>query len=152
MTDTTCRGEIVEIEAPAALVWQVLIDFPRYGEWNPFTVRVDTTGEVGTSAVLHLPDPAKPGETFTVTEWIRVVAEPHHLQYDTAEEMPGIFAVRDQWVDDLGEGRSRYRTTDAFQGEIAQMVFDMQGQWVSEGLTATAHAIKARAEALHVAG
>ncbi|WP_280314638.1 SRPBCC family protein, partial [Nocardia abscessus] len=26
----------VDIDAPADLVWQVITDFPRYGEWNPF--------------------------------------------------------------------------------------------------------------------
>ena len=26
----------LEIEAPAATVWQVLTDFAAYGQWNPF--------------------------------------------------------------------------------------------------------------------
>ena len=149
LNDTTCRSAVVEIDAPQALVWGVLVDFARYAEWNPFTVRVDTTGVVGDQVVLHLPDPTKPGETFTTTEWLRVLDASHHLQYDTADEMPGIFAIRDQWVEDLGDGRSSYRTTDVFTGEIAQLVFDLQGQWVNEGLTAVAHALKARAESLH---
>ena len=138
----------VEIDAPQAFVWDVLVDFDRYPEWNPFTVRVDTRLEVGADVVLHLPDPAQPGETFTTTEVMRVIDAPHHLQYDTAESMQGIFAVRDQWVADLGDGRSSYRTTDVFSGEHAQAVHDLQGQWVEEGLRAVAHALKARAEEL----
>lgn len=139
----------VEIDAPQALVWDVLVDYARYPEWNPYTVRVDTTLEVGADVVLHLPDPANPGSTFTTTEVMRVIDPPRHLQYDTADNLPGIFAVRDQWVEDLGGGRSSYRTTDVFSGEYAQVAYDLQGQWVKAGFDAVASAIKARAEALH---
>jgi hypothetical protein len=51
-------------------------------------------------------------------------------------------------VEDLGDGRSSYRTTDVFTGDIAQVVFDLQGEWVTAGFNATAHALKARAEQL----
>lgn len=140
---------VVEIDAPQPLVWDVLVDFARYPEWNPYTVRVDTDLSVGADVVLHLPDPADPGAVFTTTEVMRVIDAPHHLQYDTADHLPGIFAVRDQWVEDLGAGRSSYRTTDVFSGEFAQVAFDLQGAWVKAGFDAVAHAIKARAEQLH---
>ena len=139
---------VVEIEAPQAFVWDVLVDYARYPEWNPYTVRVDTRLEVGADVVLHLPDPAKPGATFTTNEVMRAIDPPHHLQYDTADNLPGIFAVRDQWVTDLGGGRSSYRTTDVFSGEHAQAAFDLQGQWVKDGFDAVARALKARAEGL----
>lgn len=138
----------VEVDAPQSFVWDVLVDYARYPAWNPYTVRVDTRLEVGADVVLNLPDPAKPGSTFTTTEVMRVIDPPHHLQYDTADNLPGIFAVRDQWVQDLGDGRSSYRTTDVFSGEHAQVVYDLQGQWVKEGFDAVAHALKARAESL----
>jgi uncharacterized protein YndB with AHSA1/START domain len=43
---TTIRAEI-EIDAPIEQVWAVLSDLPRYGEWNPFTPRVDGHLAVG---------------------------------------------------------------------------------------------------------
>ena len=136
----------VEIDAPQQFVWDVLVDFARYPEWNPYTVRVDTRLEVGADIVLHLPDPEKPGEVMTTTEVIRVIDPPHHLQYDTADNLSGIFAFRDQWVTDLGGGRSAYRTTDVFSGEHAQLAYDLQGEWVRQGFDAVANALKARAE------
>ncbi len=139
----------VEIDAPPQVVWDVLVDYARYPEWNPYTVRVETTLQIGSVIDLYLPDPAKPGETFLNREYIRVLDAPHHLQYDTAEELPGIHAVRDQWVEDLGGGRSSYRTTDVFTGTVAKTVMDLQGQWVKDGFDSVAHALKARAEALH---
>lgn len=144
----TIASVTVDIEAPQAFVWDVLVDFGRYPEWNPYTVRVDTRLSVGADVVLHLPDPAKPGATFTTTEVMRVIDAPHHLQYDTGDILPGIFAVRDQWVTDLGGGRSSYRTSDVFSGEHAQAVYDLQGQWVKDGFDAVARALKPRAEKL----
>jgi uncharacterized protein YndB with AHSA1/START domain len=148
LNDTTIVSDVVEIDAPQDFVWSVLVDYARYPEWNPYTVRVEASLVLGARVVLHLPDPAKPGETFETIEWMSVIEPPHHLQYNTGTEIPGIHAVRDQWVEELGDGRSSYRTTDVFTGEIAQLVFDMQGAWVTAGFNATAHALKARAEQL----
>lgn len=145
----TIESVTVEIDAPQALVWAVLVDYDRYPEWNPYTVRVEARLEVGADVVLHLPHPGKPEEKMENVEVMRVIDAPRHLQYDTADNLPGIFAVRDQWVEDLGGGRSSYRTTDVFSGEYAQVAFDLQGQWVKEGFDAVAHALKARAEELY---
>lgn len=146
---TTISSVTVEIDAPQDFVWSVLVDYARYPEWNPYTVRVDTELVVGADVILHLPDPARPGETFTTHEYMRIIDAPHHLQYDTGESIPGIFAVRDQLVEALGGSRSSYRTADVFSGEFAQAAYDLQGQWVKDGFDAVAHALKARAEALY---
>lgn len=51
-------------------------------------------------------------------------------------------------MQDVGSGRSSYRTTDEFSGEHAQVVHDLQGRWVKDGFDAVAYALKARAEQL----
>jgi uncharacterized protein YndB with AHSA1/START domain len=138
----------VEIDAPPAVVWAVLVDYERYPEWNPYTVRVETTLDVGTPIDLYLPDPHRPGDLFCTREWIAVVEPPRHLQYDTRDELDGIHAVRDQWVQPLGAERCSYRTTDTFTGPYAAVVMELQGQWVSDGFDAVAHALKQRVEQL----
>lgn len=148
---TTITSVVVDIDAPQSFVWDVLVDYERYPDWNPYTVRVDTQLQVGADVVLHLPHPDRPGKTMTTTEVMRAIEPPYHLQYDTADSLPGIFAVRDQWVEDRGEGRSSYWTTDVFSGEHAQLAFDLQGTWVKSGFDAVAVALKARAEQLWTA-
>ena len=138
----------VEIDAPQQVVWDVLVDYARYPEWNPFTVRVETTLEIDGVIDLYLPNPGKPGETFLNREYVRVVEAPRYLRYDTAQEIPGMHAVREQWVEDLGDGRSSYRTTDLFSGEIAEAVHGMQHEWVKAGFDSVCAALKQRAEAL----
>ena len=138
----------VEIAAPATFVWEVLTDFAHYPQWNPYTVAVATTLKIGTPIDLTLPNPDGSDGTFVNREWVRVVDPPHHLRYDTAEEMPGIFAVRDQWITSLGTDRCAYHTTDAISGKYADKVIDMTGEWVKAGFDAVANALKARAEHL----
>jgi hypothetical protein len=132
----------VEIAAPAAFVWDVLVDFARYPEWNPFTVRVDTTLELGTPVELTL------ASSLVSREFVRVVDPPHHLRYDTGGELPGVVAARDQWLAERGPRRCAYRTTDTFTGVHAAKVLAATGDWIKEGFDAVALALKARAELL----
>lgn len=41
----------IGIDAPPSRVWQILTDFPRYPEWNPFILEVD--GNVYQDAKIH---------------------------------------------------------------------------------------------------
>jgi uncharacterized protein YndB with AHSA1/START domain len=138
----------VEIEAPAAFVWEVLVDYPRYPEWNPYTVAVATTLEIGTTIDLTLPAPDGSDSTFVNREFIRVVDPPHHLRYDTGEEIPGVFGIRDQWITELGPDRCAYHTTDTLSGKYADIVMEKTGDWIKAGFDSVAIALKARAEAL----
>ena len=148
---TTIASDTVEIDAPQEFVWAIVVDFASYGEWNPYTFRVDATLELGSDVVLHLPDPGKPGESFTTLEHMRVIEAPHHLQYDTGDSFAPMLATRDQWVEDLGDGRSSYRTTDVFEGPGADVIYEMQQEWVTAGFNATAYALKEHAEKLWAA-
>ena len=136
----------VAIDAPAASVWAVLTDFANYPQWNPYTVAVSTSLEIGTPIDLTLPNPDGSDGTFVNREWVRIVNAPHHLRYDTAEEMPGIFAVRDQWITSLDADRCTYHTTDSISGKYADKVMEMTGAWVKAGFDSVANALKTRVE------
>lgn len=44
----------IDIEASPRAVWDVLIDFTAYPDWNPFMDRIEGTAEVGAKLVVHL--------------------------------------------------------------------------------------------------
>ncbi|GAA4545654.1 SRPBCC domain-containing protein [Amycolatopsis samaneae] len=151
MSENVVESITVEIEAPAEFVWAVLVDYPRYPEWNPYTVEVSTTLKIGDPIDLTLPTMDGSGDTFVNREYLRVVDPPRHLRYDTGDELPGIFAFRDQWVEPLGPGRCSYRTTDSFNGRYARTVLERTGAWVKAGFDDVARALKKRAEELWAA-
>lgn len=58
-------------------------------------------------------------------------------------------ARRDQFIEPMANGHCRYWSTDAFLGENGVHVMRFCGPWVKRAFDDTAHALKARAEALH---
>src|SRR5437867_1900263 len=51
----TRRFEVTEdINAPASRVWDVLLDFAEWPEWNPFIERVEGKVEEGATIYLHV--------------------------------------------------------------------------------------------------
>lgn len=138
----------VEIDAPAAFVWEVLTDYASYPLWNPYTIKVDTTLAVDSPIDLTLPNPDGGGGTFVSREYIRVVDPPRLLRYDTGDTFPGLSGVRDQWITALGPDRCGYTTRETFTGELARPVLAAQCPWVKAGFDAVAHALRDRATAL----
>ncbi len=148
MSEHVVSSVTVEIAAPAAFVWDVLVDYPRYPQWNPYTVQVSTTLVIGDPIDLTLPNPDGSDGTFVNREYLRVVDAPHHLRYDTGEEIPGVFGARDQWISAQGPDRCTYHTTDTISGKYADLVMETTGAWVKAGFDSVALALKSRAEQL----
>ena len=148
-SDHSVCSVTVDIAVPAAFAWEVLLDYPRYPEWNPFTVRVESTCAVGDPVDLYLPDPRRPGELLHQREWVVVCDPPRHFAYEMrpTDELP-VGGRRDQYLEPVGASACRYWTTDAFLGPHADAVMRHSGAWVKDGLDAMAVAFQARAELL----
>ena len=48
------ESEPIVIDAPANVVWDILLDADRYEAWNPFTTRIDTDFEPGSPIHMHV--------------------------------------------------------------------------------------------------
>ncbi|TNE91206.1 MAG: SRPBCC domain-containing protein [Deltaproteobacteria bacterium] len=142
----------VDIDAPAELVWDVMVDFARYGEWNPFLPQVDEDGAgVGGRLVLHVVFPS--GRKTLAKERITVFQPPADAEGRLVYEYQGrgrigrmIVAERSQTVVRLGEARCRYDTLEVFGGWLGWAVplGDIQA-----GLEQQAEHLKRHCEALH---
>ena len=141
---TVC-SDSVDIEAPVRQVWEILADVERYGEWNPFTTRVDTSLEVGSSVDLYVslgPFRLKQPES------IQDVVPPSLLAWGTTMGARWLLKTRrEQRLESLGDTRCRYTTTDAFAGVLTPVVVLLFGGLIRRGFNAMALALKERAEA-----
>ena len=45
ISESEVASDAVTIQAPAELVWSILIDFERYSEWNRFCPQIKSTLE-----------------------------------------------------------------------------------------------------------
>jgi hypothetical protein len=140
----------VQINAPASLVWEVLVDLDNYPQWNPYTVKVESTLEMGEPVNLFLPDPTRPGELIHVIEHLATIDQPKQLSWELSpsERSPDA-ARRDQYIEATGDASCTYYTTDLFLGPTAPAVMEQHGEWVRQGFDAVARSLKLRAESLY---
>jgi len=138
----------IEIEAPASLVWEVLVDLPRYGEWNGFTPRIESTLRLGDSVRMDVVVPGT-GDLMQATEYLVAFEPEWRLAWEmrpTAQSQDA--GRRDQVLEPLGPERCAFQHTDRFFGLNADAVRTEFAGWVKVGFDAMALDLKRRAEAL----
>ena len=140
---TTIRAEI-EIDAPVERVWAILADLPRYGEWNPFTPRVDGSLSVGKTVMLHVMLGRKP--PMRTPEVVSEVEPGRRFSWGRGGSSRILRASRSQVVEPVGAGRTRYVTADVFAGVLSPLVIAIYGKAVERGFRSVAEALKVRAE------
>jgi hypothetical protein len=145
--DTQDQTEYNGYPSHASLVWDVLMDLPNYGLWNPYTIAMKSTLKIGVSMVMTVV--MNPLLTLEQTENIRVL-EPAHkacwgIDTDTPELNSG---ERCQWLEPLPGGGTRYVTEDLIEGTLNLVVLGLFDNDLQAGFDGVARGLKARAEAL----
>lgn len=139
-----------DIDADVELVWSVLVDVAAYPEWNPFTQSVRTTFELGTpvdmQVALNGPGKRCRHQVEFITSFDRAA---RRLSWGT-NVGPGWFITADRWqqLTDLGNGRTRYETSDEFTGAGVGFMLMLMESKVRRGFEGVARGLKERAESL----
>ncbi|MCX6372260.1 MAG: SRPBCC domain-containing protein [Actinobacteria bacterium] len=135
----------VEIDAPAERVWQIVSDFGRYADWNPFIVRATGEPRVGERLAITIAAPGmKPvGLRPRVLDF-----EPGRLiRWKGEFKLPGLFDGRHALiVEPLSDGRSRFTTHEDVSGILLPFVGKVMTA-SQQGFELMARALKERAEA-----
>ena len=135
----------IEIDAPAERVWQVVSDFGKYADWNPFIVRAAGAVRVGERLDITISAPGMKPVTFRP----RVLdVEPGRLVRWKGEfKLPGLFDGRHALiVDALDGGRSRFTTHEDVSGILLPFLAKVMTA-SQQGFELMARAVKTRAEA-----
>ena len=140
-------GASCEIDAPVDVVWSVLTDVASYPSWNPFTVDVKTTFELGTPVEMQVV--LFPWWKRKQVEYVSGFHPKHELSWAVTMGAPWLVtADRYQRLTDLGGGRTRYETADVFTGAGVPVVFALMGRAMKRGFEGVAAGLKARSESL----
>ena len=113
---TLLSSEIM-IDAPSEVVWQVLVDFDSYPDWNP--VEIEASGEPFVGAPFEHTGklPGRNPRTFNAK--IIAATPPRALAWKGRIMVPGLFDVRHHFeIDPLGDDRSRLRQFEHFSGVL----------------------------------
>lgn len=136
----------IEIDAPAARVWEVLADTARYGEWNPFVTALD--GELREGADLKVTIRAPGRKPITFAARVATVVPCRELRWKGRWFLPGLFdGDHALLVEDLSEGRSRFRTREEVTGLLLPFLGKAMRQ-SQAGFDELCRAVRARAESV----
>jgi hypothetical protein len=139
--------ESVEINASKELVWQVLTDFGRYGEWNTFCFECTATLEPGTPIVMR-------ERLLTRRESVqREVIRSHTPGVEfshTLKPVPlrALHSVRSHTVTPLGPERCRYDSHFELAGWLHPVVVAFLASAFKRGFGSMTAGLVRRAEQL----
>lgn len=104
----------VEIAAPPAAVWRVLVDFPSYPAWNPFIRRVEGEARVGARLRVTVQPPGRRAMTFRPT--LRVAEPGRELRWLGHLLLPGLFDGEHAFILEPSGAGCRLRHEETFRG------------------------------------
>ncbi len=134
------------IAAPLAVVWDVLTDLPRYGEWNPFCIECRST--------------LKPGDPIDMR--VRLRSRPQSQRETIFEHVPNeyfCYGLDGGWLKAITSNRCQRLTAIDAQHTLYQSHFELSG-WLmplvrglfrknlEDGFRTMADGVKRRAEFL----
>ncbi len=145
MAQHTTTIKPVTIHASANRVWKILTDLEKYPDWNPFTVKAESTLKIGDPVVLTIP---RSGKMSTQTMVLEVLNPPKEIAWRLPKMIhKKIFsAYRIQTIKAIDANSCIYETSDTFSGLIAGRIYKMTADYVMTNLTATGLALKQHAE------
>ncbi len=114
----------VEIDAPPARVWEVLVDLPAYRQWNPFIVEAEGKVAVGETLSLRMALPGR--QPMTIEPRLLVVEPERELRWKGRLLIPGLFDGEHAFVfTPLEDGRTRVDHSERFAGLLLPIAKNM---------------------------
>ena len=141
------RTDPLRIDAPIDVVWTVLTEVDKYGEWNPFTPQARTDFTIGSPAhLLVRMGPAK----FRISESVCAFEKPCLIAWEKKFGARWLLhAVREQHLESVNETRCSYYNTDRLTGVLAPIISVCFGAYMRRGFADVAEGLKAYAEGLY---
>ena len=133
----------IDIAAPPGAVWDVLVDFAAYPDWNPFIRRLQGEARVGARLEVTVQPPGGKPMTFKPTV---LAAEPEHeLRWLGRVLLPGLFDGEHGFRLERAAVGCRLHHSETFSGLLVPL-FGKMLENTERGFTALNEALKRRVE------
>ncbi len=135
----------IAIDAAPSVVWQILMDFPAYPDWNPFIRSIQGQALPGAQLVARLQPPGGQAMTFKPTV---LVADPEReFRWRGKLIVPGLFDGEHRFqIESLAANRVQFIHSEQFSGLLVPLLAKSLDTNVRQGFEAMNRALKARAE------
>lgn len=152
----TAKSEAL-IDAPIQLVWDAIMDLPRYPEWNPFTVKIENPEGPKVGAAIRLHVRWSDGKGLISPERIALIEPPasgmdgvlrarYGYNFGTlAATLNLVRSKRLQILEQRPGGKTFYRTTIEMTGLLSNLTPVAK---VQDGFDRQTAALKKRCEGL----
>ncbi len=105
------------IDAPASAVWDILVDLPRWPEWN--TTVTATKGTVDPGATVAVTVTANPGRSFSTT--VTALDAPHRMVWKGGMPLGLFSGTRTYELTDVG-GATDFAMAETYAGPLSSMI------------------------------
>ncbi len=135
----------ITINASSQKVWNILIDFGKYSEWNPFIIKIEGQPEKGTKLANTMQLEGQKPQTFKPS--ILVVDNEKEFRWLGSLFVKGIFDGEHYFLlEQINEQEVKLTQGENFSGILSSPIMKMIGEKTISGFNKMNEALKARAE------
>jgi hypothetical protein len=138
----------IEIDAPKEVVWEIITDFARYGEWNPVMLDLRTKAEPGARMDWRIDIGGRVRELDATMVRVRPGAELAWTGPVSSLPRVRFWGHHQLIIEERDAGRVRFVNTEGFGGVMSLVIGDFLQNDVRRTYEAHNAALKARAEAV----
>src|SRR5437867_11755804 len=141
----------IEIDAPVERVWEVLTDFDRFPDWNPFIRRIRGNAQVGSRLDVFLGASGTRGMRFRPT--VTKVVPNRELRWLGRLGLPRLLdGEHILQLEPLGPTRTRFIQRERFRGLLVPLMARSLNRDARRGFEERNHALQARGHAAAESG
>lgn len=134
------------IDAPMETVWDVILDLPRYTEWNPWVKEAE--GDMDKGGIVWVK--VKLGPIDMKAKHVVLLNEPYKrfCWRDAGWNANFVYGQRCRTLEMTEEGLVHYKVELLVDGVLSSLANWGQGPFLQAGMASETEALKARAEAM----
>lgn len=135
----------IEIDASAQKVWDILMDFEKYPDWNPFIQKIKGLAQKGERLNVFLQPPGGRGMTFKPI--IQENKSPHEFRWLGRLFIPGLFDGEHIFqIESISENKIRFVQKEKLKGILVPFLWKSLTMHTRAGFEEMNKALKSLAE------